>query len=107
MNAWFDPEVARWFSFLSLLSLLAVTAPLADRGLYKTLVVGAHAAAVVLGLVILGLAVIAVLSQQPAHVVRPLFIAGIVLTLVFAATFPVTLRAYREAEHRRITAKDL
>jgi len=107
MTAWFEPDAARWFAFFSLVSLLALTAPLAERGRYKAWVVGADATAIVLGLVLLGLAGIAALGQQPGYVIRPLLISGLVLTVVCAAVVPVLLRAYRDADHRRIAAKDL
>src|SRR5262249_20363613 len=58
IDAWFAPDVARWFAFLSLFSLLAVCAPLVQRGSYKALVVSSYAGAAGLGLVLLGLAAI-------------------------------------------------
>jgi arginine exporter protein ArgO len=107
MNAWIEPNIAPWFSFLSLLSLLSLLAPLAQRGVHKTFVIGVYAAAVALGLICLGLTGVAVLSEQPPYVVLPLFVVGFILTVVFAATFPMTVHAYRDAEHRKIAAKDM
>ena len=107
MNAWFAPETARWFSFLSLLALLALVAPLAQQGKYKTLVTAVHAGAIALGLVFLAVTAVALFLQQPGYVVRPLLIVGVVVTVVFGATFPVMRRGYRDAEDRKIVARNL
>jgi hypothetical protein len=44
-TAWFKPDVALWFSFLSLFSLLAVLGPFAERGERRKLVLGAFTSA--------------------------------------------------------------
>ena len=107
MNAWFSPDASMWFAYLSMFSLLATTAPLAQRGVYKTAVIGAHAASLAVGVVLLALGGIAMLAQQPGHVIFPLLFTGVVVTAVVAFATPVTLRAYRDAEARKIVAKDL
>lgn len=107
MTAWFPPDVAVWFSFLSLLSLLATLGPFAERGQRRRLVIGAFASALGLGVVFLALTGIAALTEQPWYVIMPFLICGIVLTVVFTSTFPATLRAYREAERRKMAARDL
>ena len=107
MNAWFGPDVSMWFTYLSMFSLLATTAPLAQRGVHKTAVVGAHVGIIGVGVLLLALGTIAALAQQPGHVLFPLLFSGIVITAVVASVMPVTLRAYRDAEARKIIAKDL
>jgi hypothetical protein len=107
MNAWFGPDVGTWFSYLSMLSLLAITAPLAQRGVHKSAVVGAHAATLGIGVLLLALGSIAMLAQQPGHVIFPPLFTGIVVTAVVGSVLPMTLRAYRDAEARKIVAKDL
>jgi hypothetical protein len=107
MNAWFSPDASTWFSYLSMLSLLATTAPLAQRGVHKATVVGAHAASIGVGVLLLALGAIAVLAQQPGYVIFPLLFTGVVVTAVVGSVTPVTLRAYRDAEARKIVAKDL
>ena len=107
MNAWFGPDVSLWFTYLSMFSLLATTAPLAQRGVHKTAVVGAHAGTIGVGVLLLVLGGIAVLAQQAGHVIFPLLFSGTVLTAVVSSVMPVTLRAYRDAETRKIVAKDL
>ena len=37
MNEWFSPEMGRWLSLLSLLSLLACTAPWISKGKHNAL----------------------------------------------------------------------
>ena len=107
MNAWLAPEIARWFSFLSLLSILAVLAPVAQQGKYKTLVTAVYAAAVAVGLGFLAVTGVALFTQQPGYVVFPLLLVGVVVSIVFGATFPVMRRAYRDAEDRKIAARNL
>ena len=107
MEPWFGPEVSVWFSYFSMLALLATTEPLAQRGAYKQLVVGAHAGTVGIGVVLLALGVVALLAQQPRHVIFPFLFTGIIVTVVVASAIPVTLRAYRDAEARKIVARDL
>jgi ABC-type uncharacterized transport system permease subunit len=70
-------------------------------------VIGAFTGALGIGVVFLALTGIAALGRQPWYVVFPLLIFGGVMTAVFASTLPATLRAYREAERRKMAAKDL
>ena len=107
MNAWFGPDVSLWFTYRSMFSLLATTAPLAQRGVHKTAVVGAHACTIGVGVLLLALGGIALLAQQPGYVTFPLFFTGILITAVVGSVMPVTMRAYRDAEARKIVAKDL
>lgn len=108
MSAWFDPEIARWFSLLSLLAIpLSALGPLAHQGKYKTLVSAVHAGAVALGLVVLAVAGLALSLEQPGYIVVPLFVVGAAVTIACGATFPVMRRAYRDAENRRIAARNL
>jgi hypothetical protein len=107
MNAWFGPDVSVWFSYLSMLSLLAITAPLAERGVHKAAVVSAHVATLGIGVLLLALGSIALLAQQPRYVIFPLLLTGVVVAGVVGSVLPTTLRAYRDAETRKIVAKDL
>ena len=107
MNAWFQPDAAHWLSFLSFFALLSLLTPLAQRGLYKTWVISADAGAILLGLCFLGAAGVATRADQPQYVTRPFLITGITLTIVCGAVLPVILRAYRDAERRRMAALDL
>lgn len=107
MTAWFGPDVAIWFSFLSLLSILAVLEPLAQRGRHEVAVKTAFTAALLLGVVLLGLGALAALLGQPWHVVFALLLTGTVTTPVFTVGLHGVRRAYRAAEERRIVAKNI
>ena len=107
MNAWFSPEIAPWFSFLSLFALLATVAPLAQKGKYKTLVTGVYGSAIALGLAFLIVTGLALSSAQPLYVFGPFLLTGTLLTVVFVATFPGMRRAYRDAENRKIIATNM
>ncbi len=106
-TAWFEPGVAIWFSFLSLFSLLSVLGPFAERGEHRKAVVGAFKGALGLGVVFLALTGAAALAEQPGYVIVPFLVCGVVLTAVFASTLPGIHRAYQQAEHRKMAAKDL
>jgi NADH:ubiquinone oxidoreductase subunit 4 (subunit M) len=107
IDAWFSPDVSRGFAFLSLFSLLALVAPLVQRGLYKTLVVGTYAAVAAMGLVLLGLAAVASSGGQPGYVIRSFVVSGVVLAVIFTSMLPMIVSGYRDAERRKIAAKDL
>jgi hypothetical protein len=107
MTAWFEPETASALSFLWLLALLGGMGGLAHQGRYKTLITAVHTSAFVLGLVVLALAGLARFLLQPNHVVLPLLVVGAALALACGSTLPVMRRAYRDAENRRIAARDL
>lgn len=107
MDPWFSPDAGRWFALLSLLSLLAGCAPLIIQGRAKALVLGAFLGALGLGIALLLAAGLALLSAQPGHVSGTLGLSGIVLTIVFASLLPVVAKGYREAEQRRMLARDM
>jgi hypothetical protein len=75
-----------------------MTEPLARRGVYKQIVVG---------IALLALGPVALLAQQPRYVIFPLVFTGIIVTAVVASVMPSTLRAYHDAEARKIVARDL
>ena len=107
MTEWFSPQVGPWFSLLSLLSLYSCTAPWISNGRHKTLVTGLYFAAIGLGLVFLGLGLVAKLLDQPGHVVGPLLLFGIVITVVFVSVMPAIFKGYAAAEQRKMVARDI
>jgi hypothetical protein len=107
MNAWFGPDVAMWFSFLSLLATAAALETLAKRGKARSFVTGVYYAGLALGVVLLGLGVVALLLDQPWYVVFPLLWSGAVMTPAFGWGQRAMQRVYEEAEARRIVAKNL
>ncbi|HUF74344.1 MAG TPA: hypothetical protein VMR74_15785 [Gammaproteobacteria bacterium] len=107
MSEWFSPEVGPWFSWLSLMSLVAITSIWIERGQHKKLVTGIYIISVAVGGLFLVAGMVARVVDQPSYVVRPLLMSGFVITAVFAATWPVVLDGYRKAEQRKILARDM
>ena len=106
-DAWFSPEAARLFSFLSLLSLCSLFAIPAQRGQLRSLAIGVWTAVIGLGVLLLAGGGIAMAAGQPAHVSRALLLSGLVTGFAFAVTLPGLLRGYSRAELRRTVAADL
>jgi hypothetical protein len=107
VNEWFSPETAKYFSFLSLLSLMAMMSYWVRQGRHRSLVIGSFIVSIVFGGVLLAGAAVAWSLEQPAWVVRPMALSGFVVTIVFAATLGTIRRGYEESEQRRIVAKDI
>jgi len=106
-DAWFSPETARLFSFLSLLSLCALFAVPARKGQLRGLAVGVLNAVIGLAVLLFALGGLAMAVGQPAHVGRSMLRSGLVVGLVFAGTRRALTRGYDEAELRRTVAADL
>ena len=104
---WFSAESSQnlvWFSLLSLLSAFSV---FVERGRHRTLVLSIWAAAIALGVLCLGACAVGLAVGQPSHVFRPLLVVGVVVTVVFGATFDSIRRAYQDAELRKTIARDI
>lgn len=106
-DAWFSPEASRSLALLSLLAITAAFEPLARQGRGRAMVMAIFGACTVLGVVLLAAAGLAVIADQPAHVIRSLILSGVVVTIPFAAAFKEMRRIYREAEVRKTVAADL
>jgi len=106
-DAWFSPETARLFSYLSLLSLCSLFAIPATRGRQRGLAVAVWNAITALGALLITAGAAAAVLNQPLHVSRTLVLSGFVVALVFALTRRSMLRGYQEAELRRTVAADL
>lgn len=100
-DAWFSVEFAQSLRWLSLLSLLSISVAFPLQGLYRTAITRVWMGALATGLICLGLLALALLQNQPAHVLRPLFAMGIALTVAFGTTFGVLRKTYRDAELKR------
>lgn len=106
-DAWFSPETARLFSFLSLLSLCSLFAIPGRRGKLRSLAFGVWNAVIALGVALLAAGAIGFAVGQPMHVSRSLLLTGFVIAVVFAVTRRALSRGYEEAELRRTVAADL
>ncbi len=80
---------------------------LVPRGIGKAIMVPAQIALVGFGLLLVGLAVIGVITGQPKHVWFPLVLAGGILTVCMGSLLPVTMNGYRVAERRKMDAQQL
>ncbi|HJU41205.1 MAG TPA: hypothetical protein VJ691_00265 [Vicinamibacterales bacterium] len=106
-EAWFSPEVARSFAFLSLLAVTAVLEPVAQQGRFRAMVLAVFGACVVLGAAFFAAGGLALLADQPSYVSRSLLLVGFVVTIPFVGAFVSIQKIYREAELRRTVASDL
>lgn len=107
MEPWFSQELARWFSFLSLLALLSLLEPVAEKGHYRSAVTAMCGACTAIGVLLLAAAAFAAGVDQPAHVVRTLALSGFLVTFVFVGALAQIRRTYTEAELRRTVAGDM
>ena len=106
-DAWFSPDAARFFSFLSLLSLCSLFAIPARKSQLRGLAIGVWTAVIGLGVLLVAAGLGALSAGQPTHVSRALLLSGFVLALTFAGTLRALIRGYHEAAVRRTIAADL
>lgn len=106
-EAWFSPEVARSFAFLSLLAVTAVLEPFAQQGRFRAIVTAVFSTGVALGAAFAVAGGLALLAGQPAYVSRSLLLVGVVITIPFIGAVVSIQKVYREAELRRTVASDL
>lgn len=106
-EAWFSPEVARSFAFMSLLAVTAALEPLAQQGRFRALVTAVFGTGTLLGAAFFAAGVLGWLGGQPAYVFRSLLLVGFVVTIPFVGAFVQIEKIYREAELRKTVASDL
>jgi sugar phosphate permease len=106
-EAWFSPDAARLFSYLSLLSLCSLFALPAKRGQLRGMVMSIWNTAIGLGVVLVMAGVLAAVGEQPPHVTRTLLLPGFIVGLVFVVTRRGISQDYDEAEIRKTVAADL
>ena len=106
-EAWFSPDVARSFAFLSLLAVAAVLEPVAQQGRFRALVLAVFGTGTALGAAFFAAGVLAWLSGQPRYVLGSLLLVGFVVTIPFVGAFLQIQKIYREAELRKTVASDL
>ena len=106
-EAWFSPQTANYFSFLSLLALCALFRVPARRGRFRGLALGLWNAMTAFGVVLFAAGLLAFAIGQPPDVSRTLMLSGFLVGLVFVITRRGLTRCYMEAELRRTVAADL
>jgi hypothetical protein len=107
MTDWFSPEIAPFFSFLSLTASVASLDYFARRGEHRGLVTVVYAGTALFGAVLLAAGLIALAYGQRWYVVFPLtFVGAVILPACLWSLFDLK-RVYSAAELRRSVAKDL
>ena len=108
---WFDAVHYAWIpgTLLGVMgglwgSLLGVLAP---RGKARPLVFGSLGLLVVASVTCLIAGVLALLAHQPYGVWYGLLLPGVIGLLVLGPLIPVAIMAYRQAELRKMQARDL
>jgi len=108
---WFNENLFSWIpgTALGVLGGLwgGLAGTLAPRGRARGLVVGGCWALLAGSAVLLTLAVIALLTEQPWGVWYGLGLPGVLGLVVIGANMPSILRVYRAAEERKLAARDL
>jgi hypothetical protein len=79
---------------------------LAGKGKARRFVLAAWKGCIAVGILFLVAAIIAFATGQPSYVSMPLFIFGIVPTVVFSAVWPSAKKSYADLEIRRMAAID-
>jgi peptidoglycan/LPS O-acetylase OafA/YrhL len=108
---WFDPNLYAWIpgTLIGVLGGLwgALVGTLAPRGKARGLVLGSLAVLLLAGVACLAAGVAALISGQPYGVWYGLLLAGVLGVVVLGSLSPLALNAYRQAEARRLEARDL
>ncbi len=111
IEPWFDANHYAWIpgTLLGVLggtwgSLVGILAP---RGKAKHLVLGSLVLMLAACAACLSLGVLALLQHQPYGVWYGLLLPGILGLVLFPSLTPVVLMRYREAENRKMQARDL
>jgi hypothetical protein len=108
---WFDPNRYAWV-FGTALGIVggvlgSLAGSLAPRGKAKPLIMGLFVACIVACGLMLAAGVLAYLDGQPYGVWYGLGLPGVLGLLILGGLMPVVQRRYREAEQRRLSARDL
>jgi hypothetical protein len=108
---WFDPNLYAWIpgTLLGTLGGLwgALVGTLAPRGKGKPLVLTSLGILLAASVVCLALGTIGLVVRQPYGVWYGLLLPGIIGLVVLGSLSPVALTRYRQAEMRKIQARDL
>ena len=108
---WFDAARFAWMPGtiygVSVGLLGALTGILLPRGKAKTLVIGLASLFLALAIFFLTLGVVALLKGQPYGVWYALLLPGFIGLMVVGCNFPMLIIGYRQAERRKMQARDM
>src|SRR5262249_17813840 len=108
---WFDPILYAWIpgTFLGTLGGLwgALMGTLAPRGKGKLFVLASLGILLIASAACLALGVSALMVGQPYGVWYGLLLPGVIGLIVLGSLSPVAVTAYRQAEMRKIQARDM
>ncbi|MFO0967692.1 MAG: hypothetical protein U0793_19190 [Gemmataceae bacterium] len=108
---WFDPNVYSWIPGTALGTLAgiwgALAGVLAPQGKAKTFVLGMWWLLLAASVACLAAGIVALVQGQPYGVWYGLGLAGVIGTFVLGPLVFVILQRYRQAEAKRIEARDL
>jgi hypothetical protein len=111
IEPWFDASAYAWIPGTALGVLCGVwgslVGVLAPRGRARTLVLGSLAFLLAAGLTCLILGIVAVVSGQPYGVWYGLLIGGALPVVILGGLARVVFMRYRDAELRKMQARDL
>lgn len=110
-EAWFDPNRYAWVFGTALGmaggTLGALAGTLAPRGKAKPLVMGLFAVTLLACAGMLAAGLVALVQRQPYGVWYGLLLPGALGLIVLGGLMPVVQTRYREAEERRLSARDI
>ncbi|MFO0908582.1 MAG: hypothetical protein U0794_09500 [Isosphaeraceae bacterium] len=109
-DPWFNPNFFSWIpgTLLGVMGGLlgSLSGFLAPQGKGRALVLGAFWTMIVIAAGLLATAVYAIYDGQPYGIWYGFGLPGVIGLILFSSLLPVISLRYREAEERKITAKD-
>jgi uncharacterized membrane protein len=108
---WFNPNFYAWIpgTMLGIAGGLlgGLSGWLASRGRARRIVLWLHGLIIIMSAGLLMVGLYALYVGQPYGVWYGLLWPGVIGTILFSLFLPLTLKRYREAEERRLIARDL
>jgi|HubBroStandDraft_5_1064220.scaffolds.fasta_scaffold00589_10 hypothetical protein len=86
-------------------ALVVASSILMPRGKAKGLLTGVYMLLASLGAACLLVAAAAALAGEPLHVLEPLLVAGIALTVIMGIFSPAVIKEYQQFEFRKLAAE--
>lgn len=104
---WFPAGDAVWFAAVGALGLTALAAPVILKGWHRATITGLWSTIIALGGIMFAAGLVAWQSGQPIHVTLPLLVTGGAVAIAYAISLVFVLRIYRQAEQRKVAAREL